>query len=68
MIGLMRTYLRALYHHPGTPVAFVLTFIGAVTVGYVGAAIMSVFWVPVLIDAWEYKDIHAGTSTKRKVR
>ena len=59
----MRRYLSALRRHPGTPIAAVLTVLGffagygrpgmaPLYGGLFGAAVMSVFWIPVLATAW----------------
>jgi hypothetical protein len=58
----MRRYLRSLTHHPGFFFALFLTTIGAVTGAQrgsanavvVGAAMMSIFWIPVLVTAAQY--------------
>lgn len=57
----LQKYARALRAHPGVPIAAVLTALGFVSGamgehwifgGMRGAAIMSVFWIPVLVTAW----------------
>jgi hypothetical protein len=50
--------------HPGVPFASIFTFLGAVagfdrsgsvTGAVIGALIMSIYWFPVLITAWQYR-------------
>lgn len=59
----MRRYLLALHRHPGVPIMAVLTPLGFIAGlarpdgptlggGLFGAAVMSVFWIPVLLTAW----------------
>ena len=45
----MRRYLRNLSRHPGVIIAVILTVIGLIAGGPVGAAIMTIFWIPVLL-------------------
>jgi hypothetical protein len=56
----MAKYLKALRRHPGVPIASALTALGFVAgasgerwllSGALGAAVMSVFWLPVLLTA-----------------
>lgn len=58
----MKKYLRSLNRHPGVPIAAALMPFGFVAGakaddwvvgGLVGAAIMCIFWLPVLWTAWE---------------
>ena len=55
-----KSYWKILMDEPGIPIASILTMIGfaagakgenSVAHGLVGAAIMSVFWAPVLLSA-----------------
>jgi hypothetical protein len=56
----MKTYLQSIAKHPGLPIAAACSsfgFIaglmhGTLSRAFVGLAIMSVFWIPVLITAW----------------
>ena len=50
---------RGLAHHPGVLWATLFTILGffagiehSMTRAWIGAAIMSVFWIPVLLTAW----------------
>lgn len=54
------TYIQRLKKHPGVPIAAALTCLGFaagakgehwIVSGLIGAAIMSVFWLPVLLTA-----------------
>ena len=56
----LRAYLDRLKRHPGVPIATACSALGFVAgahgihwlrLGLIGAAIMSVFWIPVLITA-----------------
>jgi hypothetical protein len=55
-------YWMLLKRHPGAPIASAITVMGFaagakgdewIVGGLVGAAIMSIFWIPVLWTAWE---------------
>ena len=57
-------YWRSLKRHPGVPIATALMFLGFVAGargehwyigGAIGAAVMCVFWVPVLGTAWSMR-------------
>ena len=58
----MRRYLRSLAHHPGLFYASFFTAMGAVAGAQrgsanaviAGAAMMSVFWIPVLVTAAQH--------------
>ena len=58
----MRRYLRSLAHHPGLFYVSFLTAIGAavgaksgsIRAVVVGVAMMSIFWIPVLVTAAQY--------------
>ena len=61
----MAKYRRSLKQHPGVPIATALVFLGFVAGakgddwalrGLIGAAIMCVFWVPVLWTAWDMRN------------
>ena len=64
MIAALSAYWRSLCRHPGVPIATAFSIFGFVAgvqrahgvhwlhSGLLGAAIMSVFWVPVLLTAW----------------
>lgn len=45
-------YTESLIRHPGVPIATVLLLFGFLAGGFGGAAIMAVFWIPVLLTAW----------------
>jgi hypothetical protein len=59
----MKTYRQSLSGHPGVPIAAACSgfgFIaglmnGSLLRAFGGLAIMSVFWVPVLITAWTWR-------------
>ena len=56
--------LRRLKRHPGVPIATAMMFLGFFAGaegnewalgGMIGAAVMCIFWVPVLWTAWEMR-------------
>lgn len=58
-------FTTRLKNHPGVPIATAFTFLGFVAGangerwyigGVVGAAVMCVFWVPVLLTAWSMRN------------
>lgn len=51
----LRKFWRSLKRHPGVYPATAITFLGIVSGGWVGAAIMGVYWVPVFLTAWEMR-------------
>ena len=62
----MKKYINSLKQHPGVPIAAALSVMGFIAGatrggdwimgGIGGAAIMSVFWIPVLWTAWEMRN------------
>lgn len=63
-----KKFCRSLSAHPGKPIALILTCLGALaglgnkhSVGHelaymaFGACVMSLYWVPVLITAWQVR-------------
>jgi hypothetical protein len=61
----LQKYLKTLRSHPGVPIATACMFLGFVAGargehwfrgGLVGAAIMCVFWIPVLLTAWSNRN------------
>jgi uncharacterized membrane protein len=62
----IRKYWKSLERHPGVPIAAACTALGFVAGaskggdwfvgGMIGAAIMSVFWLPVLWTAWDMRN------------
>lgn len=64
----LRQYSRSLKRHPGVPLASFFTVMGFIagvqrtgnwlSGGLFGAAMLSVFWVPVLWTAWTLRELN----------
>jgi uncharacterized membrane protein len=62
----MQKYRKSLERHPGVPIAAAFTALGFaagaskggdwIVGGVIGAAVMSVFWLPVLWTAWDMRN------------
>lgn len=56
MASEMRKFWRSLKRHPGVLSAAAMTLFGFAVGGWGGAVIAGLYWVPVLLTAWEMRD------------
>ena len=61
MASEMRKFWRSLKRHPGVLSAAAMTLFGFAVGGWGGAVIAGLYWVPVLLTAWEMRDRAEGS-------